>query len=154
MAMDALDRRIIDLLAADGRIPFAQIAGHVGVSTATVHQRVKRLRAANIIKGFKLELDWKAVGLPVSAIVSIVARSAQPLVEIADDLRKIDYVTSCASVTGEFDLVATVRAATPDHLGEIIDEIRVISDGSTVTALVLTAFYEGEAPTLAVDPPS
>jgi DNA-binding Lrp family transcriptional regulator len=154
MAMDSLDLRIIDLLAQDGRIPFAQIAGQVGVSTATVHQRVKRLRAANVIKGFKLELDWKAVGLPVSAIISIVARSAQPLVEIADDLRKIPYVTSCASVTGEFDLVATVRAATPDHLGQIIDEIRVISDGSTVTALVLTAFFDDTAPALAVEPPA
>ncbi len=146
--MDALDRQILDILAVNARTSYTQIASDIGVATATVNQRVKRLVKSKVIKGYRLELDWNAVGLPVSAIVSIVTRTSQPLSELAADLRALEYVTSCASVTGEFDLNVTVRAASSDHLGEIIDMIRVVADGSTVTALILSNYFEGETPRL------
>ena len=63
--MDGLDRQILESLAADARTPYAQIAKTLGVATATVHQRVKRLRESGVIRGFRLELDWAAIGLPV-----------------------------------------------------------------------------------------
>jgi Lrp/AsnC family leucine-responsive transcriptional regulator len=140
-------------LSADSRLPYAQIAKELGAATATVHQRVRRLREKGVIKGFRLEVDWEAVGLPVAAVVSINSRSDHSLVEIAADLETNPYVTSCVAVTGEFDLYVTVRARSSEHLGEIVDQIRILAQGSTRTVVVLTTFFLGVNPPL-VDPGS
>lgn len=146
--MDQLDRTILEALAADARTPYAQIAKQVGVATATVHQRVKRMRDAGVIQGFRLELDWAAVGLPVAAVISIRSSSDKSLAVLAEDLRHIPYVASCVAVTGEFDLFVTVRAHSSDHLGELVDQIRLMAKGSTRTVVVLTTFYLGVTPPL------
>lgn len=146
--MDDLDRHIIRTLADDARTPYAQIARQLGVATATVHQRVRRLRDRGVIRGFRLELDWEAVGLPVSAVVSIQSRADASLGEVAAALRSIPHVVSCVAVTGEFDLFATVRARSSEHLGELVDEIRRTAMGSTRTVLVLTPYFLGSTPPL------
>ncbi len=146
--MDDLDRHIIHALAEDARTPYAQIAKQLGVATATVHQRVRRLRDRGVIRGFRLELDWEAVGLPVSAVISIQSRADTSLREVAEELRAIPYVVSCAAVTGEFDLFATVRARSSEHLGQLVDEIRRTAKGSTRTVIVLTAYFLGVTPPL------
>ncbi len=135
-------------LAGDGRLPYARIAGELGVATATVHQRVKRLREQGTIRGYGVDLDWRAVGLPVAAIVSIRTSADLGLGDVAAELRTVPYVVGCAAVTGEFDLYAQVRARTPEHLGEIIDEIRRIARGATQTVLVLVQYFVGVTPPL------
>jgi DNA-binding Lrp family transcriptional regulator len=149
--MDQLDRSILEALADEARMPYAQIAKQLGVATATVHQRMKRLRASGVVRGFRLELDWAAVGLPVAGVISIRTSSEKSLSQIADDLREIPYVASCVAVTGEFDLFVTVRAHSSDHLGQIVDQIRRLAKGSTRTVVVLTTYYLGITPPLAPD---
>ncbi len=144
--MDARDRHIIEALADDARLPYAQIAKQLGVATATVHQRVRRLRDRGIIRGFRLELDWEAVGLPVSAVISIQSRADSSLGDVAAALREIPYVVSCVAVTGEFDLFATVRARSSQHLGQLVDEIRRTANGATRTVIVLTPYFLGVTP--------
>lgn len=146
--MDDLDLRILAALDVDARRSYTGIAKELDVATATVHQRMKRLVERGVIKGFRIDIDWEQVGLPVSAVVSISSRSARSLREIADDLSGIPHVVTCAAVTGEFDLYATVRAETPDHLGDVIDQIRRATDGTTRTVLVLTPYFVGRTPPL------
>lgn len=153
--MDALDRKILQALALDARTPYAQIAKQLGVATGTIHQRAKRMVESGIIKGFRLELDWEAVGLPIAGVVSLRTNSDKPLGEVAADLRQIPYVASCVAVTGEFDLYLTIRAHSSEHLGEMVDEIRRIAKASTRTVVVLATFYLGITPPLeaAAQPP-
>ncbi len=146
--MDRLDREILEVLAEDARTPYAQIAKQLGVATATVHQRVKRLRESGVVRGFRLELDWAAIGLPVAGVISIRTASEKSLADIAEDLRAIPYVASCVAVTGEFDMFVTVRARSSDHLGELVDRIRLITKGSTRTIVVLSTYYLGVTPPL------
>jgi Lrp/AsnC family leucine-responsive transcriptional regulator len=146
--MDDLDRKILAELADDARTPYAQIATRLGVATATVHQRVRKLRDKGIIRGFRLELDWEAVGLPVSAVISIQSRAESSLADVAEALRRIPYVASCVAVTGEFDLCATVRARSSEHLGNLVDEIRRTAKGTTRTVIVLTPYFLGVTPPL------
>ncbi|HSF86076.1 MAG TPA: Lrp/AsnC family transcriptional regulator [Acidimicrobiia bacterium] len=150
--MDSLDRTILGALAENARTPYAQIAKQLGVATATVHQRMKRLRESGVVRGFRLELDWAAVGLPVAAVISIRSTSEKSLYDIADDLRSLPYVASCVAVTGEFDLFATVRAHSSDHLGEVVDQIRRLAKGSTRTVVVLKTYFLGVTPPLGGDP--
>lgn len=146
--MDGVDYQIIDHLAADGRTPFAQIATRIGVSTGTVHQRVKRLKENGYISSFTVDLNWEALGYPVDAFVSIRDNSSAGLAELSDRLRSIPFIRSSAAVTGEFDLLLHIKAKSSSHLGEILDEIRKITPGPSRTLVTLTTYFAGRIPPL------
>jgi Lrp/AsnC family leucine-responsive transcriptional regulator len=147
--MDAIDYQIVEFLTQDGRMPYAQIAERVGKSTATVHQRVRRLREQGIIQSYAAELDWEALGYPLDAYVSIRDTESSGLERLSERIRvTIPFVMSAAAVTGEFDLLLHIRARSSSHLGEILDEIRRIAPGPTRTLVTLTTYISGATPPL------
>lgn len=146
--MDELDRRIITILAEDGRTPYREIAERTGVATTTVHQRVRRLTEQGVIAGTRIIIDWEAVGLPVTALVSVEAPGDIPLADVAESIASIPLVQDCHAVTGEFDLLLTVRARSSDHLGSILESIRQFAPGRSRTLVVLATYFEGRTPDL------
>lgn len=144
--MDEVDRKIIATLTEDGRTPYSRIAQECGVATTTVHQRVKRLTDNGVIIGTRVRVDWEAVGLPVTAVVSLETPSSEPLADIAEELQAIPYVQNCYAVTGEFDLLLTVRARSSEHLGQLLEEIRSYAPGRSRTLVVLATYFEGRVP--------
>lgn len=146
--MDAIDYQIVESLVEDGRRPYAQIANQIGVSTGTVHQRVKRLRERGYIDSFTVDLNWEALGYPVDAFISIRDNGSRGLAELSERLRTIPFVRSSAAVTGEFDLLLHVKARSSNHLGEILDEIRRIAPGPSRTVVTLSTYVEGQIPPL------
>jgi Lrp/AsnC family leucine-responsive transcriptional regulator len=150
--MDVLDRRIIAILAEDGRTPYREIAERTGVATTTVHQRVRRLSEKGVITGTRISINWEAVGLPVTALVSVEAPGDQPLAEVAESIAGLPHVQDCYAVTGEFDLLLTVRARSSDHLGEVLELIRGHTPGRSRTLVVLATYFEGRTPDLPDEP--
>ncbi len=146
--MDALDYKIIDELVCDGRMAYAQIANRLGVSTATVHQRVKRLREQGYVRSFSVDLNWEALGYPVDAFVSIRDTESHGLAELSDRLRTIPFVHSAAAVTGEFDLLLHIKARSSSHLGEVLDDIRRIAPGPSRTLVTLSTYIDSQVPPL------
>ena len=146
--MDSLDYQIIAYLAEDGRIPFSQIAERVGKSTATIHQRSRRLLEQGYINSISADLDWEALGYPVDAYVSIRDNESRGLEILAESLRAIPFVVSAAAVTGEFDLMLNVKARSSSHLGDVLDEIRRIAPGHSRTVVTLTTYISGRVPPL------
>jgi Lrp/AsnC family leucine-responsive transcriptional regulator len=143
--MDDLDRKIIASLLEDARAPYAQIAQRLGVATTTVHQRARRLREQGVITGSRVIVDWEKIGLPVTALVSVEQIGSESLKELANRLQEIRYLQACYSVTGEFDLMVVVRAASSDHLGEILEEIRSVAAGRSRTVVVLATHFDNRA---------
>jgi Lrp/AsnC family leucine-responsive transcriptional regulator len=152
--MDALDQSIIEALTLDARRPLSGVAKDLGVATATVHERVKRLRERGVITGARLEIDWEQVGLPVVALISLTLREPGPLDEAAAKLAAMPHVESCYAITGEFDLLLIVRARSSQHLGEILDDVRTQVAGASRTVVVLSTYFEGRVPPLAPPPGS
>lgn len=146
--MDDLDRKIITLLAENGRIPYRRIGEITGVATTTVHQRVRRLTEQGVIVGTRIAIDWEAVGLPVTAMVSVEAPGDRPLAEAAEAIAGLSFVQDCYAVTGEFDLLLTIRARSSDHLGELLEDIRQFAPGRSRTVVVLATYFEGRTPDL------
>jgi Lrp/AsnC family transcriptional regulator, leucine-responsive regulatory protein len=142
--MDALDRQILQALATDARVPISTIAKDLGVANATVHQRYKRMKDNGTIRGFRLKLDFNQVGFPVTAVVSVSLVSDFSLGDMADILHTIPFVDSCFSVTGEFDLLMVVRARSSEHLGTILDDIRLKAQGSTRTLVVMSSHFHSD----------
>src|SRR6476659_6187129 len=69
--VEDLDRRILSLLAADGRMSFTDLGKATGLSTSAVHQRVKRLEQRGTITGYGARVDHEQAGLPPTAFTSI-----------------------------------------------------------------------------------
>jgi DNA-binding Lrp family transcriptional regulator len=146
--MDSIDHQIIMHLAKDARMAYAQIAKQVGMSTATVHQRVKRLKERGYIKSFTVDLNWEALGYPVDGFISIRDNASHGLAELSDRLCAIPFVQSIAAVTGEFELLLHIKARSSSHLGEILDEIRQIAPGPSRTVVTLSSYLDGRIPPL------
>ena len=69
--MEDTDRQLVTLLCADGRMSFTDLAKETGLSVSAVHQRVRRLQERGVLTGFTAHVDPDAVGLPLTAFVSV-----------------------------------------------------------------------------------
>jgi Lrp/AsnC family leucine-responsive transcriptional regulator len=140
------DRTIIQLLAADGRMSFTDLGKATGLSTSAVHQRVKRLEQRGVIHGYSANIDYRAVGLPLTAFISIRSIDPSQIDESPDRLAHIPEIEACHSVAGEESYVLKVRVAEPTHLEELLTRIRIAANVSTRTMIVLSTPYEARTP--------
>ena len=108
--MEDLDRRIVDLLAADGRMSYTDLGKATGLSTSAVHQRVRRLEERGVIT--RLHRAWSTPtrsGLPLTAFISVTpARPGAPD-DVPDRLRDITEIEACHSVAGDESYILKVR---------------------------------------------
>jgi Lrp/AsnC family transcriptional regulator, leucine-responsive regulatory protein len=146
--MEEIDRRIITLLARDGRMSFTDLARETGLSVSAVHQRVRRLEKRGVVRGYAAIVDHDAIGLPLTAFVSI-----KPIDPAAPDeaprlLAHLSAIEACHSVAGDESYILKVRVASPGELEELLKEIRSAANVATRTTVVLSTPYEGRAPRL------
>ena len=113
--MEDLDRRILTLLASDGRMSFTDLGKATGLSTSAVHQRVKRLEQRGLITGYGASLDHDQMGLPLTAFISIRPIDPSQPDDSPDRLAGIGEIESCWSVAGDESYILKVRVATPDR---------------------------------------
>ena len=111
--LDDLDRRILALYQADTRLSAEAIGAEVGLSTAAVHRRLKRMRDGGVIEAEVAVLSPEALGLPLACVVAIDLDSEArgELDRFAARMRALPQVQQCFYVTGEFDFIVVVVAA-------------------------------------------
>ncbi|MEZ5092628.1 Lrp/AsnC family transcriptional regulator [Nocardioides sp.] len=140
--MEETDRKILTLLAADGRMSFTDLGKATGLSTSAVHQRVKRLEKRGLIKGYGATIDHDQIGLPLTAFVSITPIDPSEPDDYPQRLADIVEIESCWSVAGEESYILKVRVATPASLEDLLARIRSVANVSTRTTIVLSTPYE------------
>ena len=141
--MEDTDRAILRLLAADGRMSFTDLGKATGLSTSAVHQRVKRLESRGLIRSYTAVLDYDAIGLPLTAFISIRPIDASQPDDSPDRLKDIPEIESCWSVAGDASYMLKIRVATPSDLEDLLARIRAAANVSTHTTIVLSTPYEG-----------
>ena len=141
--MEDIDRQLLALLTADGRMSFTDLGKATGLSTSAVHQRVKRLESKGVIGSYTAVLDYDQVGLPLTAFISIRPIDASQPDDSPERLRGINEIVSCWSVAGEESYILKVRVATPVDLEVLLARIRAAANVSTRTTIVLSTPYEG-----------
>ena len=146
--MEDLDRQIVELLCADGRMSFADIARETGLSTSALHQRVRRLEQRGILTGYRAEVDYRAIGLPLTAFVSLTPIDPAAPDDLPEKLSGVAEVESCWSVAGAQAYIVKVRVAEPADLEELLGRIRTIANVSTQTTIVLSTAFENRPPSL------
>ena len=110
--MEKLDRRILSLLARDGRMSYTDIGKETGLSTSAAQQRVRRLEQRGVIKGYTAILDATELGLLVTAFVAIKPFDPSQPDDAPERLQHIEEIVSCYSVAGEASYLLKVQAPT------------------------------------------
>ena len=140
--MEKLDRRILALLARDGRMSYTDIGKETGLSTSAAQQRVRRLEQRGLIKGYHARLDAEQLGLMVTAFVAIKPFDLSQPDDAPERLRHIEEVISCYSVAGDASYLLKVQVPSMAHLESLLAKIRSDGKVSTQTTTVLSIPYE------------
>src|SRR3954454_19730736 len=99
---------ICRLLAADGRMSFTDLGKETGLSTSAVHQRVKRLEQRGVIGGYGASINFREIGLPLTAFISIRPIDPSQADDSPERLSSIDEIESCYSVAGDESYILKV----------------------------------------------
>lgn len=140
--MEATDRKVLELLAHDGRMSYTDLGKATGLSTSAVHQRVKRLEQRGLILGYGATVNHDEIGLPLTAFVAIRPIDPSEPDDSPQRLREISEIESCWSVAGEESYLLKVRVPTPRHLEDLLSRIRALANVATRTTIVLSTPYE------------
>ena len=112
MQIDAIDRKILKSLQADGRISNVDLAAHVHLSAPQCFRRVRSLEERGILRGYRAEVDPEAIGYGVTAYVSVSIGGGDfgRVRDVEADIRAFPQILECFSVSGEDDYLLKVVA--------------------------------------------
>lgn len=144
--MEEIDRKIVALLEQDGRMSYTDLGKATGLSTSAVHQRVRRLEERGVIQGYAAVVDHEALGLSLTAFISIKPIDPSEPDDTPDRLAGIPEIEACYSVAGDENYILKVRVATPIELEDLLARIRSRAGASTRTTVVLSTPYESRPP--------
>ncbi len=141
--VDRTDARILAILQADGRRSYADIGADIGISGPSVHERVKKLEARGVIRGYSANVDPRAVGLGVLAFTWVTQAPGTITVDLMPRFEEIAEIEECHHVAGEADYILKIRARDMEHLGDAIRRVQTTPNVfSTQTDVVFTTGFE------------
>ena len=146
--MEETDREIVRLLARDGRMSYTDLARATGLSTSAVHQRVRRLEQRGVIRGYTAVVAADAVGLPLTAFISVTPLDPAAPDDAAGRLADLPEIEACHSVAGEESYILKVRVASPGALEDLLSRVRSAANVRTRTTVVLSTPYESRPPAI------
>ncbi|MEU7118055.1 Lrp/AsnC family transcriptional regulator [Streptomyces zaomyceticus] len=134
-SLDATDWAILTEVQRDGRIAYTELARRVNLSASATKERVRRLEAAEVITGYRAEVDLERTGYPVLAVVRLKYPGTrhEPLHRLLEERSEI---LECLRTTGDDCYVLKVAATSMGHLEELVDALARF--GSTTTSLVFS----------------
>jgi Lrp/AsnC family leucine-responsive transcriptional regulator len=146
--LDDTDLKILQCLSQNAKASFAELGERVHLTAAAVHGRVKKLERSGVIKNYGIELNYDAIGLPVTAFVR-VQTGTKSCRESGQSVLGFEEITECHSVAGEDDLILKIRVATPLDLQILLDDLKkkgIIMNSNSLFVLE-THFERNHIPT-------
>jgi Lrp/AsnC family transcriptional regulator, leucine-responsive regulatory protein len=132
-AFDGTDARLLSELQANARLSNAELGRRVNLSAPAVADRLRRLERDGVITGYRAEVDPKALGYTLGAILRI-RPSARQLPKVAELARETPEVVECHRITGEDCFFMRLHLRDIEHLEEVLD--RFIIYGQTTTSII------------------
>lgn len=131
--LDEVNVGILDELRRDPRLTMTALGRRIGMSAPAVTERVRRMEEAGVIRGYRLDLDAAALGLPLTAYIRIRPDPGQ-LPRVAELARGIPEVVECHRITGEDCFILKAHFPAIDQLDRLLDQFLVY--GATTTSIV------------------
>ena len=140
--LDERDLAIVSALQEDARATYADVAQRVGLSASAVHDRVRKLEHAGVIKGYRAVVDPHGVGLLVTALIAATPLDPRQPDDLPERLADLPEVEDCYSVAGEASYILKVRMRTTGELEDLIRWLREKAGVATRTTVVLSVPFE------------
>jgi Lrp/AsnC family leucine-responsive transcriptional regulator len=142
--VDAIDRQLVELLRANARLSYAELARQVGLSAPAVHERVGKLESAGVLRGYHADVDPDAVGLGVTALIGVVQDSSADIDDLIHRLGDMTEIESCYFMAGEESFLLKARVGTIAELEQLIVRLnRTPGVSRTRTTIALSTKWEG-----------
>src|SRR5438552_7888132 len=122
MDIDRFDASILAALQRDGRMPVVELAEAIGLSPTPCARRVKALESRGAIQGYTAVIDPARVGLEVLAIVQVkvTEHTDETVARFEREIRLLEEVTACYSMTGAYDFILQVYAKDLESLSNVV----------------------------------
>jgi Lrp/AsnC family transcriptional regulator, leucine-responsive regulatory protein len=120
VTVDELDLALLGALATDARLSKRALARIVGMSPPAVADRIERLERAGIIRGYRVDVDWAALGYPVVVYLAVTAGPGVELGKIIAAIRQLPEALDMSVVTGSLDLLVRLRVRDHMHLRNLL----------------------------------
>ncbi len=151
--LDALDKKILRLIADDARMPFLEVARACNVSGAAIHQRIQKLTNLGVLKGSQFIIDPEKIGYETCAYIGLFLKDPGQFDFVLEELKKIPEVVECHYTTGGFDMFIKIYALNNHHLLNIIhDKLQPLGLSRSETIISFNAAIDRQLPI--IDPDS
>lgn len=144
--IDSKDRLILKGLREDARKSTAKLSRDLDLPRVTVHERIKKMEERGVIKGYTVIPDHAKLGLPVTAflLVSFIPGTKVSQRELAGRISKINGIEEVNIISGEWDIMAKVRSASIEDIGDLIlDKLRDLDGvGKSITCVSFSTVKE------------
>ena len=131
--VDAINRRLLAELQTDARLSLAELGRRVGLSSPAVAERLQRLEEAGVVRGYRADVDPRALGLALTVVIRI-RPAPREIVKVADLARRTPEVVECNRITGDDCYIMRAHVRDVEDLEEVIDQF--VAYGQTTTSIV------------------
>ena len=119
--IDALDKKILDIITRNARIPSKNVAVECGVSRAAIHQRIQRLIELKVIVGSGYNIDPRALGFQTCTYIGIRLERGNMYREVVKCLDAIPEIIECHFTTGPYTMLCKLYARDNEHLMDLLN---------------------------------
>ena len=141
MAIDKIDKLILNELIINARESASNIADTIGMSVPAVTERIKKLQDSGVIKGYSVSIDDRMIGVDVSAFITVISESSEFFEDVVNHANANQYVTKCYTTTGVGSHILYVKTENSTSLEKLL---RVIQSWPgvkrTETQLILNSY--------------
>lgn len=135
--MDHIDTGILRCLTQDARMNASQISAKVNLSVSAVIERMKKLEASGLIRGYTAVIDERMAGFDVQALISIRLEHPKYNKSFAQQMCAHSCVMECFYITGDFDYIARVSTGSTEELTKVLNDIKQIPGVSLTRTYVV-----------------
>ena len=138
--LDAIDRKILKFLIKNARMPFLEMPHSRAISSAAIHQRIRKLDESGVILGSRLIVDPKTLGFDVCAYIGIRLQDPQYLDATVEKLKQIPEIVECHFITGTYNVFVKLYCLDNEHLMKTIFDGIVRIQGISTTQTYISLF--------------
>jgi Lrp/AsnC family transcriptional regulator for asnA, asnC and gidA len=136
--IDNLDRKILEIVMHNARIPSKIVAAECGVSRAAVHQRIQRMIDLNIITGSGYHVNPKILGFATCTYIGVNLERGAMYRDVVPELEKITEIVECHFTTGPYSMLIKLYARDNEHLMELLNDRIQMIPGVTGTETLIS----------------
>lgn len=136
--IDNLDRKILEIIMKNARIPSKDVALECNVSRAAIHQRIQRMIDMNVITGSGYNVNPKILGYATCTYIGVKLEKGSMYRDVVPELEKIQEVVECHFTTGPYTMLIKLYARDNQHLMELLNDKIQNIHGVTATETLIS----------------